>query len=473
MTASLIETDYLVVGGGATAMAFVDTLLSESDAKVVMVDRQHRPGGHWNDAYSFVRLHQPSEYYGVASRELSRGSKDQLGSNAGLYGLASGAEVLAYFDQVMQEHFLPSGRVHWFPMSEYSEGLEGTHQVKSLTSGLIVPIQVRKKVVNATHIQTSLPLTHPPQYRVQAGVVCLPLNRLPQLSRPYTAYTVVGSGKTGVDACLWLLEHGVSPSSIRWIMPRDAWLLNRANLQPGLENFENSMGSLVGQFESIIGASSVAHLFEQLEARGLLLRVDPTVEPTMYRCATVSQPELEQLRRIGDVVRLGRVKSLESTRVVLEQGEVAADADTLYIDCSARAFGSQPEVAVFDGDRINLLPVRVCQVSISMALIAFVESHVSGLEEQNLLCQVVPLPDRPIDWLRMWAVTLTNMGRWRQHEGVTSWLSRCRLNPLAVFMRGVTAEHSDKIALAKEVAVKAATAAAKLPSLLAYELTHS
>ena len=122
-SATDIETDYLVIGTGATAMAFVDTLLSErADARVVMVDRQHRPGGHWNDAYAFVRLHQPSEWYGVASRELSHGTKDATGFNAGLYGLALGAQVLAYFDQVMQQCFLPSARVRWLPMSEYSAG---------------------------------------------------------------------------------------------------------------------------------------------------------------------------------------------------------------------------------------------------------------------------------------------------------------------------------------------------------------
>ena len=34
-----IETDYLVIGGGGSAMAFVDTLLSEApDAQVLMVD---------------------------------------------------------------------------------------------------------------------------------------------------------------------------------------------------------------------------------------------------------------------------------------------------------------------------------------------------------------------------------------------------------------------------------------------------
>ena len=52
---SLIETDYLVIGAGAIGMAFVDTLLTDSDAQIVMVDRHHRPGGHWNESYPFVR----------------------------------------------------------------------------------------------------------------------------------------------------------------------------------------------------------------------------------------------------------------------------------------------------------------------------------------------------------------------------------------------------------------------------------
>jgi len=43
---SNLQTDYLVVGAGATAMSFVDTLLSETDADVTMVDRRYRPGGH-------------------------------------------------------------------------------------------------------------------------------------------------------------------------------------------------------------------------------------------------------------------------------------------------------------------------------------------------------------------------------------------------------------------------------------------
>jgi hypothetical protein len=60
MNARAIETDYLVVGCGTGGMAFTDTLIAHSQARVVMVDRRERPGGHWNDAYPFVRLHQPS-----------------------------------------------------------------------------------------------------------------------------------------------------------------------------------------------------------------------------------------------------------------------------------------------------------------------------------------------------------------------------------------------------------------------------
>jgi cation diffusion facilitator CzcD-associated flavoprotein CzcO len=78
-----IDTDYLVVGAGAAGLSFVDTLVSLSDARVVIVDREPRPGGHWLHAYPFVRLHQPSANYGVASRPLGSDRVDTEGPNAG------------------------------------------------------------------------------------------------------------------------------------------------------------------------------------------------------------------------------------------------------------------------------------------------------------------------------------------------------------------------------------------------------
>jgi hypothetical protein len=465
-----LETDYLVIGAGATAMAFVDSLLSESpDAQVLMVDRQHRPGGHWNDAYPFVRLHQPAAWYGVASRELSRETIDETGLNAGLYGLASGAQVLAYFDDVMQTRFLPSGRVRWLPMSDCTADAANTFphcEVRSLTSGETRIATVRNKVVDATHARTAVPSTHPPAYAVAPNVACVPLNRLPAISRPYAAYTVVGSGKTGMDAILWLQENGVPPSRIRWIMPRDAWMMNRANVQPGLENFERSIGSNIEQLEAIATSASQAELFARLEARQLLLRIDEAVQPTTYRCAVVSLAELKQLRRVDDIVRLGRVRALEPTRIVLDKGNVAAEPDTLYIDCSASAIVQTPVMSVFDGDRINLLMVRTCQPLFSAAVIAYVESHVAGEAEKNALCAVVPSPERPIDWLRMWAVSIANAGRWRQQSGLGDWLAQCRLNAIAVFARGVEPGDTARVGLLQAMGAASAAAAPKLAALL-------
>ncbi|MBK9685058.1 MAG: hypothetical protein IPO59_17870 [Betaproteobacteria bacterium] len=62
-------------------MAFVDTLLTDTDARIVMADRHHRPGGHWNEPCT-GRAPQPAAYYGVNSR-AGQGTKDTVGLNAG------------------------------------------------------------------------------------------------------------------------------------------------------------------------------------------------------------------------------------------------------------------------------------------------------------------------------------------------------------------------------------------------------
>src|ERR1700712_5632239 len=74
-----LDTDYLVVGAGAMGMAFTDALIDHADVHVTLVDRQHAAGGHWQDAYPFVQLHQASVFYGVASSVLGDGRVPQTG----------------------------------------------------------------------------------------------------------------------------------------------------------------------------------------------------------------------------------------------------------------------------------------------------------------------------------------------------------------------------------------------------------
>lgn len=95
----MIEADYVVVGAGAVGMAIADTLISDSDRTVAIVDRRHRPGGHWHDAYPFVRLHGPSANYGVNSLHLGSDRIEASGLNQGLFELATGDEIRAYLDQ--------------------------------------------------------------------------------------------------------------------------------------------------------------------------------------------------------------------------------------------------------------------------------------------------------------------------------------------------------------------------------------
>ena len=43
----------------------------------------------------------------------------------------------------------------------------------------------------------------------------------------YDGYVIVGGGKTGIDAVLHLLDHGVNPDRLTWIVPADSWFFNR------------------------------------------------------------------------------------------------------------------------------------------------------------------------------------------------------------------------------------------------------
>ena len=87
---AMAHPEYLVVGAGASGLAFVDSLVDHADdVRVTVVDRRPAPGGHWRDAYPFVRLHQASVFYGVASTELGTGSLQTEGPEAGLHERAT------------------------------------------------------------------------------------------------------------------------------------------------------------------------------------------------------------------------------------------------------------------------------------------------------------------------------------------------------------------------------------------------
>ena len=475
-----LETDYLVIGAGAAGMAFVDTLIDHSDAHVTFIDRHGKPGGHWNDAYPFVTLHQPSAFYGVNSMELGSGRVDGRGLNEGLLELASGPEICGYYDRVMNHRLLPSGQVAYHPMSNWLGETDGTGAFESLLSGRRTPITVRRKVVDATFYSPPVPSTHTPKFSVAEGVRLVPPNALPQLWHHTPPgglprhFVILGAGKTAMDAAIWLLQSGAEPDSIHWVMPRDSWLINRVTTQPGAAFFKHSIGSQADQMEAFATATDTRDLFARLEACGALLRIHPEREPTMFHLATVSPQEVQVLRRIHNVIRLGRAQALEPGRLVLDQGTVPMPADTLYIDCTASAVDAtlahaRPAQPIFQDRRIALQLVRLPQPAFSAALVAYVEAHYDSDQAKNRLCSVVPFPHRMQDYARAMAVNMWNQFQWSQDKTLRQWIRESRLDGFGKLMVGVDPQDTEKQAILARLKEQAGAAMANVQKLLAAE----
>ena len=426
------EIDYLIVGAGAMGMAFADEILRGSrDARVVMVDRRAKPGGHWNDAYPFVTLHQPALFYGVNSRELGSGGDD----------LVSRAQILAYYE-VALAGFEETGRFEFLSQHEYrAEGANGVGGiVRSLISGEPDRAVTPQKVVDATYMDVQVPATTPPQYAYSEGVQLVPINGLATLDRAYARYVVLGAGKTGIDAGLYLLGQNVSPDKISWVMPNDAWFLNRANIQP-----PNLANEFIDQMRLMHKSDSLESILDELERLDRLLRLDPEVRPTKYRCATVTHSELDALRTIGDVIRLGRVSRIEGATLHLADGERSFQEppeEILYVDCTADGLSPRPEMPIFAGDRITLQSISMCQQVMSAAAIAAIELRFDHDTEKNAIASPVPHPAVPNDYLTAFARTMENQKQLGDHLfwwTMTSRLSGAKHMPLLDFVRFIIA----------------------------------
>ncbi|MFT6955692.1 MAG: hypothetical protein ACJAYC_000693 [Halieaceae bacterium] len=453
-----LSADYIIVGSGAIGMAFADILVTESDATMIIIDRFAKPGGHWNVAYPFVQLHQPAAYYGVSSKELSGGRIEQTGLNAGLGELSSGAEVSAYFDDVMRHQFLPSGRVQYFPMCDY----RGDGRFVSKTNGKEYHATAKRKTVDATFLNTIVPSTHTPNFGIDAGVRFMPLNDLPKVTEAPDGYVVIGAGKTGIDACLWLLEQNVDADKITWIVSREAWLLDRKNTQMSEEFFFDTIGTQAAMFENVAESTSPEDLFERLEKCGYFLRIDENVTPQMFHAATVSKREIEELRRIKNVVRLGHVESIGTHDIKLVKGSIPTTPDTIHVDCSASALIDHGSKPVFQDTLITPQMIRPYQPVFSAALIAHLELNYENEEEKNRLSGPVPLPNADTDFIFFTAVAMINQYQWSQDKALQQWMAGNRLDGASSLISKVSRDDIDKQDVIKKLRKNAPLAAAKL-----------
>lgn len=423
-----VKTDYLVVGAGATGMAFTDALVADSDATVVMVDRRHAPGGHWNDAYPFVRLHQPSAVYGVNSVPLGRDRIDEAGPNAGFYEQATAAEICAYYQRTLDEQLLGSGQVTFLGSHEYV-GTDGSgHRLLSRVTGEETTVRTRN-VVDGTYLDTQIPSRHVPGFEVEPGARVVTPGELVDLVEPAEGFTVLGAGKTAMDTCTWLLDQGVAATAIRWVRPRDAWVLDRACTQP-LEMVGATLQDTAAALQAGAEAEDLDDLFARAEACRHVYRLDPEVEPDMFHGATLSAAEREQLGTITHVIRKGRVRRIGVDELTLEEGSVPTTRQEVHVDCTARGLGWAPPRPVFEEPWITPQPTRLGQLPFSAALIGFLETSERDQDAKNRLTRPNPIPRTRsrLDWAWTTYLGSVNEAAWENEPDIQAWLQRSRLN---------------------------------------------
>jgi hypothetical protein len=421
-------TDYLVVGAGAMGMAFTDALIDHADVHVTLVDRRHTAGGHWQDAYPFVQLHQASLFYGVASTMLGSGAVQHRGPEVGLQERARQPEIQAYFDDVVHRRFIDSGRVTFLAGCEYHTDGD-SHLVTSHVSGETVAVDVQRRVVDATYLSPTIPATTPPPFGVADDADVVAINELASLSAAPDNYVIVGSGKTATDGIVWLLAKGVEPDRIVWVRPRDPWMLNRAVVQP---DPAVALGLAADTMAAAADAESLDDLFLRLEATGVLLRVDRDVVPTMAKTPTLGVWELDLLRTIEHVVRLGHIKYVTGGEIVLEEGSLALPPGSLVVHCAASGLQYPPLVPLWEPDKIRIQTIRAGFPCFNAALAGYVEATRDDDRERNRLCPPNTLPDTQASWARMQVRGTIATRIYANEPDIASWTNSCALNPARI-----------------------------------------
>ena len=388
MCVTPLVTDYMIVGARAMGMSFLDELINSSkDVEAIIVDTRAAPGGHWNDAYSFVRLHQPALTYGVCSRTLGDGGSD----------LASKALILEHYELAMKD-LLSTGRVKFFPQCKY---LGDGKFVSLLDENNVYEVKINAKLVDATCTTTHVPATKKPNYQVSEGVHLVPINGLGNLSSPWPQYLIIGGGKTGIDAVLFLLDHGMDPDKISWIIPNDSWFFERDALKYDGGTFCTGIMKMIDAVIDERNKTS-ADILLALEETGIMMRLDKNIMPTKYRGATVNKAEIKKLQRVKNIIRKGRIGRIDPGKLVFQSGEeMMIDPATLCVDCSVNCTLFAPPKKVFDGDRINMQYIRLLPPGLSASVIAALELRFPKDEEKkNSVCIPLDVPQNPEDFIK-------------------------------------------------------------------------
>jgi len=115
-------------------------------------------------------------------------------------------------------------------------------------------------------------------------------------------YTILGCGKTAMDTVVYLLREMKIPSDkISWVIPSDVWMLAREGTG-GPWTYSRALLAADGDREKAC---------IDLEKEGTFVRLDKGIVPTRFRFPVIGRDELKLMKTIKNIVRKGRVTSID------------------------------------------------------------------------------------------------------------------------------------------------------------------
>jgi hypothetical protein len=203
-------------------------------------------------------------------------------------------------------------------------------------------------------------------------------------------------------------------------------MLNREVVQPDPAVF---LGMAAGIMRAAAAAASLDDLFRRLEDARIMLRIDWSVAPTMAKAPTLATWELDQLRSIEHVVRMGHVRRAEPGRLSLDEGAVAMRKDAVVVHCAASGLQNPPLVPVWRPSTITLQPIRAGFPCFGAALVGYVEATRTDDEDKNRLCPPTPYGNTLADWAIMNVRGTRATASFGSEPDIKAWADGVALNP--------------------------------------------
>jgi hypothetical protein len=163
-----------------------------------------------------------------------------------------------------------------------------------------------------------------------------------------------------------------------------------------------------------------------------MLRIDPAVTPTMAKTPTLAHWELDQLRSIERVVRLGHIRGIEPGRIQLDDGDAAIHRNAVVVHCAASGLQYPPLVPIWGDEAITIQPVRAGFPCMAAALIGYVEATREDDAEKNRVCPPSPLSNTPTDWALMQVLGGRASLAFGAEPDIKEWINGVALNPARV-----------------------------------------